>query len=328
MMKFNNTTNIKDFVIVGFPGLAAEYYGIVSFLLLLVFLSIVFGNTFILVIIMSHRTLRKPTYVIFCYLAMTDLSFGLVTLPKIIGRYWWNDTTSLFGLCFTQMYFVHSLGAIHSLILLIMALDRFVAILLPFRYSLWVTNKTVSIACIVTVVVTFIRMVGIALHALSLPYCDQNTIAHCYCDHISITQLGCGDNVSYVKLVSLGTAMFTLLFPLTFIIISYFSIIVAVLKMSHTEGGHKVMSTCAPQIFVTCLYYVPRCYVYLVHSLGLRLSADLRIIITMMYSLIPPAVNPLIYCLKTKDIKNALGQLFLKRKIAVTHRLHDKHNVK
>lgn len=317
IMKYTNITTIKDFIITGFPGLPPEYYGAVSVLLLLVFLAIVVGNGFISAVIMCERSLHKPTYLIFFHLAMTDIAFCIVTLPKIIARYWWNDMISSFGACFTQMYFVHALGAIHSLILLIMALDRFVAIWFPFRYSIAITNKTVSIACCLCWVATFIRMMGIVLHASTLPYCNLNIITQCYCDHLSITQLGCGENVKYVKTVALINAMVSLLVPLGFIIFSYLSIILAVLKMSHTENRHKVMSTCAPQIFITCLYYVPRCFVYLSNYLGFRLGTDARIVIIMMYSLIPAVVNPVIYCFKTKGIKEALIQRFKNRKVSI-----------
>ncbi|XP_008274875.1 olfactory receptor 52E8-like [Stegastes partitus] len=315
-MKSTNTTNIKDFIIIGFPGLLPKYYGPVSVLLLIVFLAIVIGNVFILTVILLERTLHRPTYLIFFHLAMTDLAFGIVTLPKIIARYWWNDMISSFNVCFTQMYFVHSLGAIHSLILLMMAFDRFFAIWFPFKYPLVFTNKSVSIACCLCWVLTFIRMMGIVLHASTLPYCDLNIIMQCYCDHISITRLGCGERVSYVKLVAVGNAMVTLLVPLTLIILSYFFIIVAVLRMPHTQRQSKVLSTCAPQLFITCLYYVPRCFVYLANNLGFQFSLVVRIIITMTYSLVPAAVNPVIYCFKTKDIKQALRQRFNNRKIS------------
>lgn len=328
MMKYTNITTIKYFIVTGFPGLPPEYYGPVSALLLLIFLAIVFGNAFILAVIMYERTLHKPTYWIFFHLAMTDIVFGIVTLPKIIAIYWWNDMISAFETCFTQMYLVHSLGAIHSLILLIMALDRFIAIWFPFRYPLVITNKSISIACSLCWVITFIRMLGIVLHALSLPYCNLNIITQCYCDHISITQLGCGENVVYVKNVALANALVSLLVPLTFIIFSYFSIIIAVLKMSHTERRHTVLSTCAPQIFITCLYYVPRCFVYLAHNLGFSLSTDARIVITMMYSLIPAVVNPVIYCFKTKDIKEVLMQRFKNRKVSIAIKIDYKQNIK
>ncbi|KAM9359598.1 olfactory receptor 52B2-like [Symphorus nematophorus] len=327
-MKYTNVTTIKDFIITGFPGLSPDYFGPVSVLLLLIFLAIVVGNAFIVAVIVYERTLHKPTYWIFFHLAMTDIIFSTVTLPKAIALYWWRDMISSFGACFTQMYFVHALGAIHSLILLIMALDRFIAIWLPFRYHIVMTNKAVSIACSLCWVFTFIRMVGVVLHALSLPYCNLNIIKQCYCDHISITQLGCGRNVVYVKKVSLGIALFNLLVPLSFVIFSYFSIIVAILKMSHTEGRHKVLFTCTPQIFITCLYYVPRCFVYIAHNFGFKLSTDARVVITMMYSLIPAVVNPLIYCFKTKDIKEVLIQRFKNRKVGNALKIDHKQNIK
>ncbi|KAM9318751.1 olfactory receptor 52E8-like [Pholidichthys leucotaenia] len=305
-MTITNITAIKNFVITGFPGLPPEYYGYVSALLLLVYLVIVFGNTFVLAVIMWEQTLHKPTYWIFFHLAMTDLAFGTVTLPKIIARYWWNDMVSSFEACFTQMYFVHSLGATHSLILMMMALDRFIAICFPFKYTVLLTNKTVSIACSLCWIITFIHLLGIAAHALSLPYCNLNVIMQCYCDHRSITQLGCGENVAYVTNVAFASAMVTLLVPLTFIIFSYFSIIITVFKMSHREKSHKVLSTCAPQVFITCLFYVPRCSVYLTNTLGFHFSPVARVVTVMMYSLIPASVNPVIYCFKTKDIKMAL----------------------
>lgn len=205
--KYTNITTVKYFTITGFRGLPPEYYGPVSVLLLLIFLTIVVGNAFILAVIMYERALHKPTYLIFFHLGMTDIAFGIVTLPKIIAVYWWNDVVSSFGACFAQMYFVHALGAIHSLLLLIMALDRFIATWFPFRYPVVITNKTVSIACTLCWVATFIRMLGIVLHALTLPYCDQNVITQCYCDHISITKLGCGERVRSVKSVSLGQSL-------------------------------------------------------------------------------------------------------------------------
>ncbi|KAF7218477.1 olfactory receptor 52B2-like [Nothobranchius furzeri] len=316
-MKYSNVTNIKDFIITGFPGLPPEYNGLVSVILLFVFLAIVFGNIFILGVIAGERSLHKPTYLIFFHLSLTDILFGIVTLPKIIARYWWDDMRCSFGACFTQMYFVHTLGAVHSLILLMMALDRFIAIWFPFQYPILLTNKTVSISCSLCWIFTSIRIMGIVLHALTLPYCDLNIIKHCYCEHISITKLACGDEVAYVKWVSFINAMITLLVPLTFIICSYFLIIIAVLKLSLTGQHHKVLSTCAPQIFITCLYYVPRCFNYLTDNLGFRFSLDAQIILAMMYSLIPAAVNPVIYCFRTMKIKKALMQRFKNRKVSL-----------
>ncbi|XP_042343287.1 olfactory receptor 52E8-like [Plectropomus leopardus] len=313
----STNTTIKDFVILGFPGLDPTYYGPVSTLLFFTYLAILVGNIFILVFVGVERTLYKPTYLVFCHLAMNDLLFGTVTLPKIISRYWWDDKITSFAACFTQMYFVHSLGAIHSLLLLIMALDRFIAICFPLKYPVLISNKIISLSCGLSWIGTFLRMMGIALHALTLPYCDSNIIVQCYCDHISITNMACGGDVKYVKTVAVTFAMFSLLLPISFILFSYISIFVVVLRMQNKEGRYKTLSTCTPQLFISCLYYLPRCFVYLAHNTGFTFSPDIRILLVLLYSLIPCAVNPIIYCFKTKDIKDILMKRLKNVKVGI-----------
>ncbi|XP_041851090.1 olfactory receptor 52E8-like [Melanotaenia boesemani] len=316
-MLYTNVTTIKDFFLVGFPGLLPEYYGPVSALLFVVFLAIAVGNIFILVIVKSERSLHKPTYLIFCHLALTDLMFGTVTLPKIISKYWFNDSIVAFYGCFAQMYFVHFLGATHSFILMVMALDRFIAICAPLRYISLFTNTTVSVLCGMSWFMPISWMLGVVYDALRIPFCNSNVIVQCYCDHLSITSLGC-QYVREVKIVALGLAMFSLLLPLGFIIVSYFVIIVAVLRMSSSDSRMKTLSTCTPQLIITCLYYLPRCFVYLANFVGFQFSLSGQIIVVNLYSLLPSAVNPVIYCFKTKDIKENLKKKFLTCKINIT----------
>ncbi|XP_051254097.1 olfactory receptor 52E8-like [Dicentrarchus labrax] len=316
-MIYTNITTIEDFVILGFPGLDPAYYGPVSALLFFIYLLILVGNIFILVFVGVERRLYKPTYLIFCHLAINDMLFGTVTLPKMIARYWQDDKIISFGSCFTQMYFVHSLGAIHSLLLLIMALDRFVAVFLPLKYPVLITNNNISIACGLSWIGTFLRMMAVVFHALTLPYCNSNIIVQCYCDHISITNLACGENVKYVQAVAVGLAMFSLLLPLSFIIFSFISIFAIVLRIRNTEGRYKTLSTCTPQLLICCLYYFPRCFVYLAHAIGFSFSLDIRILLILLYSIVPCAVNPIIYCFKTKDIKDILMKRLQNAKVGI-----------
>lgn len=319
-MTTSNTTEITEFILLGFPGLDPKYEGLVAAVLFFLFLVIVGGNLFILVFVYCEEILHKSTYFIFCHLAANDLLFGTVTLPRVISRYWLDDRRMPFGACFAQMYFVHSLGAIHSLLLLIMALDRFIAICVPMHYPVLITTTTVTTACSVSWAFTFVRMSGVVAHALSLSYCGSNGIKQCYCDHVAITNLGCGrDAVIFVKTVAVGNALFSLLVPLTFITFSYIAIIlVAVVKLASSKGGRfKSLSTCTPQILSTLLYYLPRCFVYISNYLGVSLGADLRISLVLVYSLLPAAINPVIYCLKTKDIKVQIIKKFQRMKVGL-----------
>lgn len=115
-MDYSNATWIKHFFIIGFPGLSPEYYGLVSALLFVLFLAIVVGNILILVVVKCESSQHKPTYLIFCHLALTYLAFGTVTLSK----YWFDDSIISFYCCFAQMYFVHFLGAAHSFISMVL----------------------------------------------------------------------------------------------------------------------------------------------------------------------------------------------------------------
>ncbi|XP_067364022.1 olfactory receptor 51E2-like [Channa argus] len=301
-----NFTSMKNFLIVGFPGLSPQHNGPVSALLFVIYLAIVVGNIFILAFVAYEKSLQKPTYLVFCHLALNDLTFGTVTLPKIITKYWFDDNTISFYGCFAQMFFVHYLGSASSFILLVMALDRFIAVCIPLRYPLLITNNIISVLCGFAWFIPLPLMVAVVLHVLTLSFCKSNVIAQCYCDHISITRQACGDDVKTVEVTSLCVAMFCLLVPLAFILFSYISIIVIILKMTNAAGRQKTLSTCTPQIFITCLFYLPRCFVYVASTIGFSFSLDVRILLILLYSLFPAAVNPLIYCLKTKDIKQML----------------------
>lgn len=305
-MIYNNVTRMKSFFILGFPGLSPQYYGPVSALFFFIYLVIAVGNIFILAFVICQTSLQKPTYLVFCHLALNDLTFGTVTLPKIISKYWFDDSIISFNGCFTQMFLVHYLGSVTSFILLVMALDRFIAICIPLHYTRLISNKIISVLCGVAWFLPVSLMVTIILQALTLPFCKSNVIAQCYCDHISITSQACGEDVRLVQVTTLCFAMFCLLLPLAFILFSYVTIIMVIMKMSSSAGRRKTLSTCTPQIFITCLFYLPRCFVYIANTVGFYFSLDVRILLILLYSLFPPALNPIIYCFKTQEIKQTL----------------------
>uniref|UniRef100_UPI003AAFD333 olfactory receptor 2AT4-like n=1 Tax=Centroberyx gerrardi TaxID=166262 RepID=UPI003AAFD333 len=308
-MPEGNQSFVTEFVLTGFPGLHPEYQGLASAVLFLVYLLILIGNVSIIVLFATDRGLHKPMYCIMLNLNACDIFFSTTTLPKIITKYWFKSGKISFTACFIQMYFVHYLGSVNSFVLFIMALDRYLAICHPLKYPILIKNSTIIILSITAWVVAKAAPLMLVIRAYPLPYCASNTINHCYCDHIGITKLACTDRAPY-GIPAFIAAMIVLLVPLAFIVFSYSSIILAVLKIANLQGRLKTLSTCSAQLIIITLYYLPRCFVYLSSIVGLKFSPDIRIVIIMLYSLFPPMVNPLIYCLRAKDMRESLTKRF------------------
>uniref|UniRef100_A0A3Q3LPH6 Olfactory receptor n=1 Tax=Mastacembelus armatus TaxID=205130 RepID=A0A3Q3LPH6_9TELE len=296
-MPEENRSTVTEFILSGFPGLQPKYQGLAASVLFLVYFLTLIGNVTVIFLFATDRRLHKPMYYIILNLSACDILFSTTTLPKIIAKYWFQSGTISFTACFVQMYFVHYLASVNSCVLFLMALDRYLAICHSLRYSLILKNSTILILSITAWVVPKAGALMLVIRAYPLPYCASNIINHCYCDHIGITTLACTDRAAY-SVPALVYAMVILLGPLAFIIFSYCCIITAVLKVTNIQSRLKTLSTCSTQLIIILLYYVPRCFVYLASNVGITFSADIRIVIIMLYSLLPPMINPLIYCLR------------------------------
>ncbi|KAI5616469.1 odorant receptor, family C, subfamily 103, member 1, partial [Silurus asotus] len=300
-MSDRNVTFVKDFFIVGFPGLHPKYYVFISAIMLLVYVFTLIGNGIFLLLFTTNRNLHKPMYFIYTSLVLSDVLFSTCTLPKIIARYWFQDGNISFGACFLQMYLVHYFGAVNSYVLALMAIDRYIAVCYPFRYHTFMSNRNIVISSIVIWIFAHLSIIMMVVRAYPLPYCGSNTILHCYCDHVSITRLACTDRTPY-SVPAFVYAMVVLLGSLAIILFSYFFIILAVLKISSAQGKLKVFSTCSSQLIIIALFFLPRCFYYLAANIGITFNADLQIAVIMLYSLLPPMINPLLYSLNTEEV--------------------------
>uniref|UniRef100_A0A3Q3IZR6 G-protein coupled receptors family 1 profile domain-containing protein n=1 Tax=Monopterus albus TaxID=43700 RepID=A0A3Q3IZR6_MONAL len=279
MFQVENYTRVSEFVIVGFPSLQSEYFHLVAWFFFILYVTTVVGNVLLVMVFALERSLQKPMYITMVSLALSDIGFTTVALPKLIARYWWNDGSLGFHTCLFQEHMIHYFGSLNSLILFTMALDRYVAICFPF----YTVNLTM------------------------MPFCGPNTIIQAFCDTLSLISLVCGDTSRHYN-TAFAAAMFVLYVPLAFIIFSYICIIISIFCCS-PQGRKKTFSTCATQGCIISIYYIPRFFVYSTpYFPNLTLTPDKRIATTLFYSLFPPLINPFIYCLRTKEIKEIFRQ--------------------
>ncbi|XP_051718432.1 olfactory receptor 2A14-like [Ctenopharyngodon idella] len=318
-MSVGNISFVRDFIIFGFPGLQPHYYGLVSALLFFVYVCTLVGNAVFFTLFVMTKSFQKPVYYCIINLVVCDVLLSTSILPKIISRYWFQDGTVSFLGCFVQMFFVYYFTNVCSYALAVMAIDRYAAICYPLQYHSIMTNRNVLILILGSWVLSLVGPLMLVIRAYPLPYCAENTIIHCYCDHVSITTLACTDRALY-GVPALIYALVVLVGSFAIIVFSYFSIFVAVMRISSTGGRMKTFSTCSPQLIIIALYFLPRCFIYLFGNIGIKFSTDLRLVIDMMYTLLPPMINPLIYCLRTEEVKTVLRRQFQKKQNGIRDR--------
>ncbi|KAK9968520.1 hypothetical protein ABG768_002844 [Culter alburnus] len=294
---------VTEFFIVGFPGLLPKYYSLMAALLFCIYIAVITGNSLIVVLFVIERNLHKPMYIILLSLSFSDIGFCTVALPKVISRYWFNDGYIGFYVCLFQRQLIHYFGTLNSLIMMIMALDRYLAICYPLRYPVLMTNRTMRLLIGFSWVTAMIAPTISSMQTVKMPFCGPNMIAHCFCDGVSMNQLACAD-ATLANLIAYTVAMVVLLLPFSFIIFSYASILVSVLRIANAQGRMKAFSTCATQLTIIIIYYVPRFVVYSGSSIpNIQMNSSHKIALVMFYSLLPPLVNPFIYCIRIKEIR-------------------------
>ncbi|KAG8431872.1 hypothetical protein GDO86_019664 [Hymenochirus boettgeri] len=314
-----NQTETFIVILVGFPGLPQRLYGLVSVLMFLIYMASLLANGTVILLVILKANLHQPMYVLIANLAISDLLFDTITLPKLIAKYWFGNGTMTFSACLLQMFLVHYFGSIDSFIIMLMAIDRYVAICKPLRYSAIITKKVLALSCTFSWVVlaTFPALTSVTLNS-QIIFCDNitNKINSCFCTNIGVTSLSCTD-ITFVKQIVFGLAMVALLVPLSFILLSYIIIIKTIRSSTRSENWQKAFHTCTTHLLVIILYYVPRVFVYSANQVKLIIDADINVLILCLYTFVPHVANPIIYCLRTKEIKEMFGHLLEKNRLRV-----------
>uniref|UniRef100_A0AC11AW80 Uncharacterized protein n=1 Tax=Ovis aries TaxID=9940 RepID=A0AC11AW80_SHEEP len=313
-MESPNHTSLDSsvFILMGIPGLEDMHVWI-SLPFCSMYAVAVVGNCGLLYLIHYEDALHRPMYYFLAMLFLTGFFISSSTIPKALSIFWFHFKEISFDGCLIQMFFVHTFTGMESGVLMLMALDRYVAICYPLRYSTILTNPVIAKAGLSTFLRGVLLIIPFPFLIKHLPYCRGNVIPHTYCDHMSVAKLSCGNikvNVIYGLMVAL--------------LIGGFDILCITVSYTMIEGsGQPLLSRCSaeglqhlhcPHLF-HCFSYSPAFFSFFSHRFGdHRIPPSCHIIVANIYLLLPPTMNPVVYEVKTKQIRDCviriLSELF------------------
>ncbi|XP_018429977.1 PREDICTED: olfactory receptor 1500-like [Nanorana parkeri] len=307
-MAGQNRSDVLEFVLVGFPGVPEKFHSLVSVSFFLIYNISLYANLIVVVLILLRQHLHQPMYIIVGNLAISDLLFDTLTLPKIIAKYWFGDGSFSYTACFLQMFFVHYLGSLDSLIIMVMAFDRYIAVCKPLRYHSIISNRVVAIICLAFWILA--AAIGFSVTALGLwlPFRGTNRIKSCFCSLTPVAVLSTSDSASSRR-TGFVIAMISHLSPFSFIVFSYCIIISNICSSGRTKNWQKAVYTCTTHWLVIGLYFIPRLTVHTYNQIQLIPNADVNVLLICLYTYAPHFTSPIIFCLRTEEIKKTLGKV-------------------
>ncbi|XP_053324494.1 olfactory receptor 5V1-like [Spea bombifrons] len=302
-----NQTILTDFLLLGLfetPDLKVLAF----FCLFVMYLLTLVGNITITLVTNLDKSLHTPMYFFLGNLSFLDICYTSTTMPKMLQVLLAERKSISFISCAIQLYLFFAFVGTECILLGIMSYDRFLAICNPLRYSIIMSHK----ACIYLAAFAWLSgFVNSAVHSFftfCLHFCGSNKINYFYCDIPPLLSLSCDNTfLNEILLWSIGVVIAWM--PFFCIIISYTYIIITIIKIKSSDGRQKAFSTCASHLTVVILYYGSSIFSY-VRPVS-TYSLDKIKVFSVVYSIVTPMLNPLIYTLKNQDVKNAVGRQFI-----------------
>ncbi|XP_068280906.1 olfactory receptor 14A16-like [Nyctibius grandis] len=301
----SNGSSITHFLLLAFTD-TRELQLLHFWLFLDIYLAALLGNGLIITAVACDHHLHTPMYFFLLNLSLIDLGSISTILPKAMVNSLWDTRAISYAGCAAQVFFFFFCAAVEFYLLTVMAYDRYVAICKPLHYG----NLMGSRACVHMAAAAwasgFLISVLHTANTFSLPLCQDNALDQFFCEIPQILKLSCSH--SYLREVGLLVVSACLVFGcFVFIVLSYVQIFRAVLRIPSQQGRHKAFSTCLPHLAVVSLFVSTSAFAYLKPPSTSSPSLDL--VVSVLYSMVPPAVNPLIYSMRNKELKDALGKL-------------------
>ncbi|XP_012982092.2 olfactory receptor 7G1-like [Mesocricetus auratus] len=304
-MEHSNQSCISEFFLIGLTY-APDFESIIFTLFLSMYFVTIFGNILIILAVSFDSHLHTPMYFFIASLSFTDICISTTIIPKLLVNIQTQDQSISYTGCLSQVCFVLIFGGLESCLLAVMAYDRYVAIGHPLRYTVIMKPFLCVLLVFLSLLISTMNALLHSLMLLNLTFCTDQNILHFFCELVQVIKLACSDTFINTLLIYTVTSVFAGV-PLSGIIFSYIEIVSSILKISSVQGQKKAFSTCGSHLTVVCLFYGTAFGVYM--NSAVSESSLKNVIFSMMYIVVPQILNPFIYSLRNREVKQAIRHL-------------------
>ncbi|XP_069083528.1 olfactory receptor 5G9-like [Pleurodeles waltl] len=307
-MKTSNWTQVSEFVFLGItedPKLQLPLF----LFFLLVYVVTLLCNTGIIILVWLKHCLHTPMYFLLCTLSFVDICLSSITVPIMLSNFLSTKKIISFRGCVAQMFLLFAIGSTEVFLLAVMAYDRYTAICNPLLYPVIMSNQACIYLLVRICIIAVVNAVTQTVCTFTLRFCKSNIITHFCCEIHPILKLACSDttwNEVVLSLVAGGLIMVSV----SCILVSYASIISAILKIHSTEGRWRAFSTCSSHLVCVTIFFGTLVFMYGMPNTKHSMAKDRAV--SVLYMVIIPMLNPLIYSLRNQEIKGALVTGFRK----------------
>nr|XP_055173721.1 olfactory receptor 51Q1-like [Nyctereutes procyonoides] len=303
----NESLDVLSVFLTGIPGLESQH-GWLSIPFSTMYIVAIVGNSLIMIAVQGDPVLHEPMYLFLSMLAVTEVGVSVSTLPTVMGILWFDARQIDFDGCLAQMFFIHTFSCMESGVLLAMSYDRFVAIYNPLRYTAILTlPRIICMGLGITLKsVTLMAPLPILLNVKRLPFCHSHLLSHSYCLHQDMIRLVCAD-IRVNSWYGFALVLLIIVMDPLLIVLSYTFILKNILGTASWTVGYHILAV--------LVLYVPMIGVSMTHRFAKHASPLVHVIMANIYLLAPPVMNPIIYSVKTKQIRQGIFHVLFQKKV-------------
>ncbi|XP_030042446.1 olfactory receptor 6F1-like [Microcaecilia unicolor] len=303
-----NQTSFTEFLLLGFPG-PREIQILYFMVFLVIYILTIATNSMIITLVTVDKNLHSPMYFFLSNFAFLEIWYTTATIPKMLSGFLTGNKAIPYRSCIAQLCFFFTLGSIEYILLTVMAFDRYFAICYPLRYGTIMNSRLCKQLSIGSWTSGFLNGWTMSIPASQFSFCSSNQINHFFCDFIPLLKLACSDTF-ISEIIFFVLAWIIVLTSLFLISVSYFYIILTILRIPSTTGRKKAFSTCASHLTVVLIFFGTAIFIYLRPNPKQTYKADK--VVALFFSAITPLMNPLIYSLRNKEVLKALNRAWKK----------------